>query len=505
MRLDDERRPPSGERLFITLSLCAYAALILFTAAHHEPWRDEADPWLAARDMNLAQLFRWFHYAGTPSLWYLVLMPAAKLGLPYFSMQLIHALIAIAVAALVLVFAPFGRVVRLLLIFSSPLGYEYAIVARNYALIALFMVLIAVWFGRRFKQPIVFGLFLALLSNASVHSLIVAGAIGIAWGVDAVRQRQITPKLLIGAAIACLGAAITVAELYPAPPDRQFSDEPSKGPSFKTADVVLIRTVFPLAPVDTQKLGNLQGVRLAAVWTVFILMRLAAALLIGAVIYSLRRYGLLLLTLAIAIAALMYVFMFKWYAGDRHAGVVWLLLLVCVWIARGGALSRDAEAPASWRLPRFAVPLLFLSLMASCGAAFLFHALDWRYGFSGAKEAADFLAHDLRPSDTVIAYPDPLGAATLPYLPGRKFWYPGREDFGTYMTWDVKFWHALELTTDEAMRRVHSAFPVRRDLVIVSSRPLADPQAQGYSLVFENHRKIFRQPEEHYFVYRATP
>src|SRR4051794_30392175 len=88
--------------LFLT-----YAAWVLTLALHHELWRDEADVWLAARDQSPLQLLRSLGGAGTPGLWYLLVMPLAKFGLPVVSMQVLHAALASAAVGLLIFFSPF--------------------------------------------------------------------------------------------------------------------------------------------------------------------------------------------------------------------------------------------------------------------------------------------------------------------------------------------------------------------------------------------------------------
>ena len=60
------------------LLLAAFAALGIVLVLHHEPWRDEADVWLMARDAPLKDLFLRAGYVGSPSLWYYLLVPFAK-------------------------------------------------------------------------------------------------------------------------------------------------------------------------------------------------------------------------------------------------------------------------------------------------------------------------------------------------------------------------------------------------------------------------------------------
>ena len=60
---------------------------------YHENYRDEAQAWLIAKNCNLTELFGVMKYEGHFMLWYLILMPFAKLGFPYFTMNIISCII----------------------------------------------------------------------------------------------------------------------------------------------------------------------------------------------------------------------------------------------------------------------------------------------------------------------------------------------------------------------------------------------------------------------------
>ena len=62
-----------------------YALLSAFTAYRHEPWADEAQSWLLARDAGLIQLWtKLLHYEGTPGLWQTLLHVLIRIGLSLF-------------------------------------------------------------------------------------------------------------------------------------------------------------------------------------------------------------------------------------------------------------------------------------------------------------------------------------------------------------------------------------------------------------------------------------
>ena len=76
--------------------IALYFCIVLITVFNHEIWRDEAQAWCLVRDLDFPMLYTAARYEGHPMLWYLLIYPLAKFGLPVFSMQ---------IASFVLVFA----------------------------------------------------------------------------------------------------------------------------------------------------------------------------------------------------------------------------------------------------------------------------------------------------------------------------------------------------------------------------------------------------------------
>ncbi len=186
---------PRFERVLLALIFLVYCAATIAGAAHHEPWWDEAQAWLIARDTPLPDLFTHeFRYEGHPPLWYLLLAIPAKLGLPYASMKVI-ALLAGAASAFLLLFG-FPRVplyIRALAPFTLFVLYQYTIVARSYVLILPLLLLIARMWDERFERPGRFALLLILLSNVSVHGFAIACAFAALYVLKSRRASFVIP------------------------------------------------------------------------------------------------------------------------------------------------------------------------------------------------------------------------------------------------------------------------------------------------------------------------
>ena len=71
-------------RHYRVVVFAVYLAVVIVTMAFHEPWFDEAQSWLIARDCPYRDLLLVRpHYEGHPPLWWLLLSIPAKLGVPY--------------------------------------------------------------------------------------------------------------------------------------------------------------------------------------------------------------------------------------------------------------------------------------------------------------------------------------------------------------------------------------------------------------------------------------
>ena len=158
------------------LTWYGFIAISIFFLLVHEPWRDEAQAWLIARDHpSLWSMLQMSRYEVAPMLWHVILFGLSHLGLPYLTQFIFHSVIAAANAFLVLRFAPFTRLQRVLIVFGYFFLYEYNAIARNYALTVLLMLLLALTYHNHFKRPALFFSLLFLLAASSLHGLIISG------------------------------------------------------------------------------------------------------------------------------------------------------------------------------------------------------------------------------------------------------------------------------------------------------------------------------------------
>lgn len=168
------------------LALIFYMVCMIIVMYFHEPWFDEAQAWLIARDASLKEiLFVLPHYEGHPAIWHLVLLPFAKLGAPFeFSIKLVSLTFCSIAMGLFIFKAPFKRIVRLTIPFTYFFFYQYGVISRPYCILMLGFILCAMFYKTKKIKPFRFVLALGILCSASAYGIILSAGIAIAWLIE---------------------------------------------------------------------------------------------------------------------------------------------------------------------------------------------------------------------------------------------------------------------------------------------------------------------------------
>ena len=95
-------------KLFI-ISMVIWIVATLFRMLNHIPWLDEAHAWTIAQDLSIVEIVKLMKIEGHTLIWYLMLMPFAKLGFPYITESLISWIIMCITTWLILTKSPFKK------------------------------------------------------------------------------------------------------------------------------------------------------------------------------------------------------------------------------------------------------------------------------------------------------------------------------------------------------------------------------------------------------------
>lgn len=187
-----------------TVTFSAYLAVIVIVMCFHEPWFDEAQSWLIARDSSFSELLTLRpHYEGHPPLWTLILSIPAKTGVPYeIGLKSVQFLCAIVLGSWLIFRAPFNRLTLTLLPFTYFFCFQYGVTSRPYALLCTTLLMVAYYWSRADKKPsdtwkLTFTLILMCLLSA--YGIALAAGFAIVWVLQTILKAGISksPKALL--------------------------------------------------------------------------------------------------------------------------------------------------------------------------------------------------------------------------------------------------------------------------------------------------------------------
>ena len=417
--------------------LVLYCAVLLSAIPFHEPWGDEAQAWLLARDCPLGRIFFYqLHYEGTPGLWHLVLWAANRLHFPFISMHYISGAFATAAVYVLLRYAPLPRLFRLLLPFTFYFQFQYAVVARNYAFFAV-SVFVLVWlYTRERPAPVWFAVVAGLTANESMHGALFAAGLFVAYVLEQRQRRkrrvaQVSSprRLWLAAAILGLCGAFAFWTAFPAPDNYYPLNSDSVVAKPGALKLRARITGIPVPPaLEHPSAPGLQasvvkgpapvGPRRALQAK----MQLADALLTYPISTSFTVAYLFLLSAAVFIVLyagvrglLPYLFLFPpmvfIHSYDHHAGLLFITLIAGLWMA--WQAKADAKRQVRW----VDAPLFILfAIVVLMQIVWTFSAIrtDHRLPYDGGEATARFLK-DNAAGKTIVSV-DFMTTAIQPYF-----------------------------------------------------------------------------------------
>ncbi len=360
--------------------LLVYVFVVAWTIRYHEKWADEAQAWLIARDLGLRDI--WFHesrYEGSPGLWHTILWVAQHVfHLGYGALGYIGLLFAIAGAAVLVFMAPFPRYIRWPLAFTYVMVYQYAVIARPYTMLPLLAFSAAIFF-KDLHRPERITLVLILLAILTIHGTILAGCLGLAYLIEAIKRCAAFDKVVRGKYVICLTAmTCTLIFLFlilkPTPDVEEF----------------ILKKQFAQAPLAFQKQLPGLGDKLISVtsgaFLDWFVPSLVFVLLLAAWCVWRRRWLTFILPVGVLIAFYGVVHGFA-----HHHGTVFLAALTGLWIA----WPVEKERLAFNSYDQFALMAVKGLLLVFCAINIWDSAVvirrEYLYPYCGAEDAARYL------------------------------------------------------------------------------------------------------------------
>ncbi len=460
-----------------------------YTAIHHEMWRDEIQAWLLARDSaSIFDLFANMKYEGHPAFWHLCLMPLSRITASPVMMQVFHLLIAATTVFLFTRYAPFNWLHKFLFAFGYFALYEYAIVARNYALGALLITIFCVLYRERHKRFVWVGIVLILLAHTSVHALIVTIAIGFALMCEYLyfyccKEKALTEdrrQIWIGFALIGVGIVTAVLQLNP-PADTGFAVGWNFNFTVQRMNNITKIITQAMLPSPRATMGFWGSHQLNS-YPLFQLIRLPLCYLIvlWCVLRFLKRPTALLAYLAATVGLLAF-FYVKYGGGIRHHGFLFITFVMTSWIYHDCPEINLPFSSVSRLAQWFFSPIFTIILIVHFLGGITAIRMDRTHIFSNGKRTAEYIKAQGRQDMPMVGNTDFAVSTVVGYLEKKQVYYPQGSRFGSFVRWDKARTHGL--SNEDIVKEAQTLSTQNsQDVLIIMNRTLEVPLVEQYQL-----------------------
>lgn len=517
-----------------TIGCLFFCGLLFWNISYHSMWVDELQAWSLTRaSSDLFDLFIRLRPESHPGLWYLVLWFPSRLTDDPHIMQIVTAGIGAASLSLIWMRSPFSFLERALLSSGFQLAYNLTALSRSYSL-GILIVLSFVAYRKEFaRRPWVGWLLLGLLANVHLYFAAASFCLAIDW----LRDENRSVPLLQGASLYLLGMFFSLLTMLRLFETRLHSFEhlplvagltlllglalwlcSKRLPELTT--IILAMAILALlglmalgwyfrpglsAGAVAQRLLSSLSVLGAGIVPLFHPLKtgywnLALPPVLGSCLFGaatwvsfvlLRKRTHRLCLLALQTSFMLAVFSF-WQPGTSwHAGVLYLLLVGYLWLAK----REDSLVGPVWLLPLFILP-------QSLAGAHAMVASKTR-GLSASQDTAIWLREQELDQETIYGYDlfPTLGVAT--YL-RKPFYFLEAGEYLSYNPWGKWLRHEyLPHMLGEHMKKAGRqqsilVVPVRR------KQQLAKAFAANSRISCRVIHELNHTVTEHYVVLRVT-
>lgn len=481
----------------------AFLTYLIFNGillSRHELWRDEANVWLMARELSPIQLFREIKYQGHPCLWYLLVMPLAKVGLPFRSIGILSLSVMAVTAGLFLWKAPFNTLVKAVCVFSPIFSYFYADIARNYCLIALLLLLLAWYYPQRNKKGFWYGLLLGLLVQSDTIAIAPAGMISLVWlweNVSAsLKEKNFEPikRILVGIWIPLASFLLWVVQFY------QVSDSPAfqvNRPGFRE----LLREIRSYSFWILERLSG-QGQSLCRVMLVLFILLL---LVVSVRIRNIAAFSVMAAAFLFEAVFSVMVYQLHYW----HFIALCFVLIWTMWVMYAQRQDRQREDRGS------GIALAGLQILLLVFAVFMimqwnsqeessnldnaFHGL-----YSDGVHTAEFIGENISPDEVIVSTNVAMASPVLAYLSSDYcFYFAGNGEIASYA--DYAGEQSRQTSVSSLLEWFGTNFPEKEEFYLLDSEGsciIDREELENFQVLYQTAQKTARGEE--YTVYRIA-
>ena len=331
---------------FALLATALFGAVQVVGHIDHEPWKDELHCYGVGRSasglMDLLTGER--RYEGHPFMWYLLLHLASRVHRDWITLPVVATAVVTLAAYVWLRYARVPRLLRVAILGSYYLLYEYGVLSRSYTLgMLLVFVFCALYHPLRIRY-VASGFVLFLIAATSLYGTLIAGMLALFLFTHDIRllapdarddRGRVALPLGWTAGVAIFGAGLALTALTTIPPgDSMYAPGWSFDFSFETLKTDFGNYWGALLPFHNLTDWNWLYIDyLGSPWGLtFGWFGLFGFVYFLAWVWSLRKVPMLAGVYALGVFAMMAVQHGIYPAALRHRGHYFILLLACIWL-----------------------------------------------------------------------------------------------------------------------------------------------------------------------------
>ena len=446
-------------------------AIITFivTIFFHEKWRDEAQAWLLARDLNPIELLKQMKYEGHPPLWHLILMPFAKLGFPYMTISIISWGIMCVSSWILLRKSPFKQTTKILILFSAPFIYFYPTISRNYCLIPLAISIIASIYPNRNEKKIQY--VLSVLFLAYTHVLML-GLVGILYLFFFLEQLLYTKKnkkekqiLGLAIAIALIGLLCLVAMLFGSigtnndiSTTNNLIIKVHSGKMFVRLVNLYIKNINIL--LRNIEVGIVGEIGYARGFNTICFIAIIALLIFQ---IKVNRQNAIILVVSCLWQMVIYLFIYSDTSGQK-LNTMFLIFIFIAWINL--ACDREKVDIIDDNFKKYILQFCIFIVILSDILGLTNIQTEIKQKYSDSKNVADYINQNLNEDAIIVCTNCPTASAIIPYIKDAKFWNPFSKQYFSYIEWDDDF--NVDIEVSEIINNIKNELPLNNVYLIES-------------------------------------
>ena len=407
------------EKLFLVIVMILYIIWGSIIIYFHEPFRDEAQAWLIARDTNIIEMFSLSKSEGSPMLWHLLVNILTTLGLPYVSINIMHFILNVIAIYFLNKYAPFNKYIKIGITFSHMMAYQYLAIARSYVLIPLLLFIIASIYKKRHEKTLIYCILLLLLQNVCLYSIPIAIILFVIYIIEKIKLKQNNFKSTVIFIIVGVFMISSILLLI----NTDHSEQ-------------LYHTNFPTNFEELFE-GVVKALRSISVIVLPFEVLIPVKGVTGLIILSLTTMSLwkdkkVLIIFLISTIIIGGIFAFlNLNITFRHSYIYVAIYLFCLWIKKESNNVKYTKV-ISQSLIIFAMAMQVILLISYSG-------VEIAYDFSNAVKIKEFIKEQGYEDYKIFTFHMPFASSILPYFPGKTAFTI--EDYAehTYVIWNKDF------------------------------------------------------------------